>query len=75
MRMQRNKLVVAIVVAVLLVGSIAFYIGRPKAVVDDFESCVAAGYPVQLTQPRRCTDAEGNVYTDAVPTPSDTTNQ
>ena len=63
---RRNKFIIAIVVVVLLVGSIAFYIGRPKAVVNDFESCVAAGNPVQESFPRRCADADGNVYVESL---------
>lgn len=35
-------------------------------IVDSFESCVLANYPVQESYPRRCTSAGGEVFTERI---------
>lgn len=32
--------------------------------VNSFDTCIAAGYPVQETAPPRCMDSKGNTYVD-----------
>lgn len=60
------KIVAGITLLVLLVYG-AFVFDAPyKEVVDDFDTCVAAGNPVMESYPRQCRDKKGNVYREVV---------
>lgn len=65
-----SKLVIGFVVIGLLVyGFLAFDIGR-SAEVTDYESCVAAGFPIMESYPEKCADGEGNTYTRIIGEPA-----
>jgi hypothetical protein len=54
---------------IIIAGAALVMIPGPVAnapVVTSFEECVAAGYPVQESYPRRCTTPEGQAFTEEV---------
>lgn len=36
--------------------------GKNVSLVNSFDTCIAAGYPVQETAPPRCMDSKGNTF-------------
>lgn len=58
------------VVAVILVVYLAlvFDVPRTSMLVDDFDTCVAAGNPVMESYPRQCRDKDGNLFVEEIVT-------
>lgn len=71
--MTRTILIVLVLLIVLVGGFYAFnaYIYQEKqaepSTVLSFEDCVAAGYPVMESYPRRCATPDGRTYTEELP--------
>jgi len=79
-----DKKMIASILIVLVIASVglaAYTIAKPfdgsiksngngKSVsgVNSFDSCIAAGFPVQETAPPRCMDSKGNTFVDKYPT-------
>jgi hypothetical protein len=50
-----------------IVGLVVTLAPLQAAVVNSFEECAAAGYPVAESYPRRCTTPDGRSFVEAVP--------
>lgn len=56
-------IVFVIVIAFILVALRIFDGGEVSNVIDSFEDCAAAGYPIMESYPERCAVPGGDTYT------------
>ena len=66
---HESLVVVAVILAVLAVLSYYFIdklSGAKTVTVSSFEECVAWGYPVMESYPRRCNTPDGNSFTEVL---------
>lgn len=74
-----QKMGIIIVAILVLGGLIAFWIIRSdddgdETTVDNFASCVAAGYPVMESFPRQCAVPDGQTFTEVIDTTEEQTD-
>jgi hypothetical protein len=62
--MKKIAILIAVLVLLVIIGFLLDW-GRGKAV-STFDECVAAGFPVMESYPPRCTDADGNTFTQII---------
>ncbi|MFZ3019937.1 MAG: Gmad2 immunoglobulin-like domain-containing protein [Minisyncoccia bacterium] len=66
---NKSSTILFLVIIIFVIGSFASLkkIGKiGTASIDNFESCIKAGYPVQESFPRTCTDDAGNSYVESL---------
>lgn len=65
MMMRRNKQLIAVFLAMVLVGvSIWYFKGKSNMqAINSFEECAEAGYPVMESYPERCYTPDGRSFT------------
>lgn len=78
--MKNWKILWAIIVVLLItIGILAFSLFKTRAaVIDSFESCAAAGYPIMEIYPEQCMTPDGRVFTKGVtvnPVPPEDSDQ
>ncbi len=65
--LSKSSVILFLVIIIFIAG---FYVSLKKigtiggSKIDSFESCLKAGFPVQESFPRGCTDSAGNSYTE-----------
>lgn len=65
MMMRRNKQLIAVFLAMILVGALIWYFKGKSNIqaINSFEECAAAGYPVMESYPKRCNTPDGRSFT------------
>lgn len=63
--MNKDKLIIFLlfICAVLLVGGYYFYNKRRIKLIDSFDGCVDAGYPILESYPEQCMTPDGRSFT------------
>ncbi len=63
-----NKLIGILIIVILVIGAVFYVMNYQKdlPVVTDFDSCVAAGYPVAESYPRQCRTPDGRMFVEDV---------
>ena len=62
-----TKIIIAVLAVALVVYlALVFDVPREGLLVNDFDTCVAAGNPVMESYPRQCRDEDGNLYVEEV---------
>jgi hypothetical protein len=63
------KVIIAVIAVVIVIYlALVFDIPQKEMLVNDFDTCVAAGNPVMESYPRQCRDEDGNLYVEEVAT-------
>lgn len=66
MMMRRNKQLIAVFLALIVVGALIWYFrGKSNSIqaIDSFEECATAGYPIMESYPEKCNTPDGRSFT------------
>ena len=66
MMMSRNTKLIAVFIAMLIVGVLIWQTKNNAKIIhsiNSFEECVAAGYPIRESYPERCSTSDGKTFT------------
>ena len=69
--MDNQKVLISIVIAVLVLGTLGYLIFRSpayptEAAITNFEECIAAGYPAMESYPQQCRTESGETFVEDI---------